>query len=142
MWTTSRLGAGWSEVNRGKVRYFALNGLVPLAVWVDGNRLIVANSQPLMERMLSRTAAPLPPGIGIYAAGFRHDREGRNFAVWMRQLDSVRAPANPSAEAPPQFLSQNLVSLSDTLSRVRSATIAAAEQGEAMKQTVTYELAP
>jgi hypothetical protein len=32
--------------------------------------------------------------------------------------------------------------LSDTLSRIKSATIAAAEQGEAMKQTVTYELAP
>ena len=142
MWTTTRLGAGWTEENRGKVRYFALDGLVPLAVGVEGNRLIVANSQPLIERMLSRTNAPLPPNIGIYAAGFRHDREGRNFAVWMRQLDSVRAPVNASAAAPPQFLSQNLVSLSDTLSRVRSATIAAAEQGEAMKQTVTYELAP
>jgi hypothetical protein len=59
----------------------------------------------------------------------------------MRQLDSVRAPANSSAAAPPQFLSQNLVSLSDTLSRVKSATIVVAEQGEAMKQTVTYELA-
>jgi hypothetical protein len=31
--------------------------------------------------------------------------------------------------------------LSDTLSQVRSATIVAAEQGETMKQTVTYELA-
>jgi hypothetical protein len=141
MWTTTQLGAGWTEVNRGKVQYFALNGLVPLAVAVTGNQLIVANSQPLIERMLSRTSAPIPPNIGIYAAGFRHDREGHNFAVWMRQLDNVRAPVNPSAATPPQFLSQNLVSLSDALSQVRSATIAATEQGEAMKQTVTYELA-
>jgi hypothetical protein len=59
----------------------------------------------------------------------------------MRQLDNVRAPVNPSAAAPPQFLSQNLVSLSDTLPQVRSATITATEQGETMKQTVTYELA-
>ena len=141
MLTTTRHGAGWTEVNREGLRYFLLDGLVPLAVAVEGNRLIVANSQPLIERMLSRTNAPLPPNIGIYAAGFRHDREGRNFGVWMRQLDNVRAPVNPSAAAPPQFLSQNLVSLSDTLSQVRSATIVAAEQGETMKQTVTYELA-
>jgi hypothetical protein len=142
MWTTSRLGAGWTEVNRGEVRYFALDGLVPLAVAVEGNRLMVANSQPLIERMLSRTNAPIPPNIGIYAAGFRHDREGRNFAVWMRQLDNLRAPVNPSTDAPPQFFSQNLVSLSDTLSQVRSATIVATEQAGSMKQTVTYELAP
>lgn len=140
MWTTSRLGAGWTEVNRGNVRYSALDGLVPLEVAVAGNRLIVANSQPLIERMLSRTNAPLPPNIGVYRAEFRHDRERHNFAVWMRQLDNVRAPVNSDAAAPPQFLSQNLVSLSDTLSRVGSATIAATEQGEAMKQTVTYEL--
>jgi hypothetical protein len=140
MWTTSRLGAAWTEVDRGNLRYFALNGLVPLAVAVEGNRLIVANSQALLERMLSRTGAPAPSNLGIYAAGFRHSRERHNFAVWMRQLDSVRAPANPSAEAPPQFLSQNLVSLSDTMSEVGSATIVASEQGEAMKQTVTYEL--
>jgi hypothetical protein len=141
MLTTTRLGAGWTEVNREGLRYFLLDGLVPLAVAVEGNRLIVANSQPLIERMLSRTNAPLPPNIGIYAAGFRHDREGHNFAVWMRQLDNVRAPVNPSTAAPSQFFSQNLVSLSDTLSQVRSATIVAAEQGETMKQTVTYELA-
>jgi hypothetical protein len=140
MWTTSRLGASWTEVNRGNARYFALDGLVPLQVAVDGNRLIVANSQSLIERMLARTSAPLPPNIGIYAAGFRHDHEGRNFATWMRQLDNVRAPVNSSDAAPPQFLSQNLVSLSDTLSQVKSVTIMATEQGESMKQTVTYEL--
>ena len=140
MWTTARLGAAWTEVHHGGLRYFALDGLVPLAVAVDGNRLIVANSQALLERMLSRTGAPVPSNIGVYAAGFRHGRERHNFAVWMRQLDSVRAPANPSAEAPPQFLSQNLVSLSDTLSEVGSASIVASEQGEAMRQTVTYEL--
>jgi len=32
--------------------------------------------------------------------------------------------------------------VSDTLSRVTSATIEVTEQGEAMKQTVVYELAP
>ena len=140
MWTTARLGARWTEVNRGGVRYYALDGLVPLAVAVDGNRLIVANSQPLLERMLSRTNARAPSNAGIYAAGFRHDREGRNFAAWMRQLDNVRAPVNPSAGMAPPFLSRNLVSLSDTLSQVRSAAITATEQGGSMKQTVTYEL--
>ncbi len=63
MWTTTRLGAGWAEVNRGSVRYSALDGLVPLAVAVEGNRLIVANSQPLIERMLSRTNPKFPPSM-------------------------------------------------------------------------------
>ena len=141
MWTTSRLGTAWAEINRGSVRYFALDGLVPLAVAVDKNRIIVTNSQELMERILRRTNAPVSPNIGSYAAGFRHERERHNFAVWMQQLDNVRPEVNQSGGAPPQFLSNNLVSLSDTLSRVRSATIVATEQGEAMKQTVTYELA-
>jgi len=141
MWTTSRLGAGWTEVDRDNLRYFALDGLVPLAVAVDGNRLLVANSQPLLERMLSRSNAPVPSNAGIYVAGFRHSRESHNFALWMHQLDQVRAPADASGDAPSQFLSQNLASLSETLSQVGSATIVETEQGDAMKQTVTYELA-
>ena len=142
LWTTSRLGADWVEVNRGNARYFTLNGLVPLAVAVEGNRMIVANSPPLIERMLSRTNAPVPSNSGIYAAGFRHERERRNFAVWMRQLSSIRSPANQSGAGQIDFLSQNLVSLSDTFVRVRSATIQVTDQGEALKQTVVYELAP
>jgi len=142
LWTTSRLGAGWAEVNRGNARYFTLNGLVPLAVAVDGNRMIVANSQQLIERLLSRTNAPVPSNAGIYAAGFRHERERHNFAVWMRQLNTVRSPANQSGAEQIDFLSQNIVSLSDTLARIRSATIQVTEQGEAMKQTVVYELTP
>jgi hypothetical protein len=142
LWTTSRLGAEWSEVNRGNVRYSVLNGLVPLAVAVDGNRMIVANSPQLIERMLARTNAPVPSNIGTYSAGFRHERERRNFAVWMRQLNAVRPPANQPGAEQVDFLSQNLPSLSDTLARVRSATIELIEQGEAMKQTVVYGFAP
>jgi hypothetical protein len=142
LWTTSRLGAAWAEVNRGNLRYFNLNGLVSLAVSVDGNRLIVANSPQLIERLLSRTIAPVPSNIGIYAAGFRHERERQTFAVWMRQLNSVRSPANQSGAEQIDFLSQNLPSLSDALARIRSVTIQATDQGEAMKQTVVYELAP
>lgn len=141
LWTTARLGAGWASVNRGNARYFALDGLLPLAIAIEGNRIIIANSQPLMERMLARANSPVPANVGVYAAGFRHERERGNFARWMRQLDNVRGPVNPSDAAPPAFLSQNLASLSDTLSHVKSATIGATEQGEATKQTVTYEIA-
>jgi hypothetical protein len=142
LWTISRLGAEWAETNRGNVRYFALNGLVPLAVSVEGNRMIVANSPPLIERLLARTNSPLPSNVGRYAAGFRHERERHNYAVWMSQLNMVRSPANQSGAEPIDFLSQNLVSLSETLARIRSASIQVTAQGEAMKQTVVYELAP
>lgn len=142
LWTASRLGVAWAEVNRGNLRYFNLNGLVSLAVAVDGNRLIVANSPQLIERLLSRTNAPVPSDVGTYAAGFRHERERQTFAVWMRQLNSVRSPANQSGAEQMDFLSQNLPSLSNALARIRSVTIQATDQGEAMKQTVVYELAP
>jgi hypothetical protein len=142
LWTISRLGAEWAETNRGNVRYFALNGLVPLAVSVEGNRMIVANSPPLIERLLARTNSPLPSNVGRYAAGFRHERERHNYAVWMSQLNMVRSPANQSGAEPIDFLSQNLVSLSETLARIRSASIQVTAQGETMKQTVVYELAP
>jgi hypothetical protein len=104
--------------------------------------MIVANSPQLIERLLSRTNAPVPSNIGIYWAGFRHERERHNFAVWMRQLSTARSPANQSGAEQIDFLSQNLVSLSDTLARIRSASIEVADQGEAVKQTVVYELAP
>jgi hypothetical protein len=139
MWTTARLGAGWSEVTGGRVRYFALDGLVPLTVAVEGNRLIVSNSTKLIERILSRASAPVAANVGTYAAGFRHELERRNFAVWMRQLDNVHAPGNSNGGNRPEFLSGNVVSLSDTLARVKSATIGASEQGETMRQTVVYE---
>ena len=142
LWTTSRLGAEWTEVNRGNARYFALNGLVPLVLAADGNRMIVANSPQLIERLLSRANAPLPANIGTYAAGFRHERERHNFAIWMRQLTTASTPTNQPGGEQIDFLSQNLVSLSDTLARVNSVTIQALDQGEAMKQTVVYELAP
>jgi hypothetical protein len=142
IWTTSRLGAEWSQANRGNARYFTLSGLVPLAVAVEGNRMILANSPPLLERLLSRTNAPVPSNSGIYAAGFRHERERQNFAVWMRQLSTVHSLASQSGAEQIDFLSQNVVSLSDTLARVRSAAIQVTDQGEAMKQTVVYELAP
>ncbi len=142
LWTTSRLGASWTEVNQGNVRYATLSGLVPVALAVDGNRLIIANSAPLLERLMSHANAPVPANIGVYTAAFRHDRERRNFALWMRQLDQVRAPVNPAAAAPPSFLSDNLVSLSDTLARLKSAAIRVNEQAGTTKQTVVYELTP
>jgi len=142
MWTTSRLGASWTEVNRGAIHYATLNGLLPLALAIDGDRLIVANSFALMERMLPRTTTPAPPVAAMFVARFQHERERHNFALWMRELDHARAPAVPGATTPPGFLSQNLVSLSDTLAGLRSASIRINQQGEAVRQTVVYELTP
>jgi hypothetical protein len=142
LWTTAGLGAAWAEVKSGDVGYSVLNGLVPVAVAVDRNRMIVSNSPQLVERLLSRTNAPLPANIGMYAAGFRHERERHRFAMWMRQLSTVRSPTNQSGAQQIDFLSQNLVSLSDTLARITSVTIEVTEQGQATKQTVRYELAP
>jgi hypothetical protein len=137
MLTASRLGMSWKEAAGS---YAVLEGLNRLALAVRGNTLVLANSPRLVERVLARAAAPAAARAGVYAAGLRHERERRNFRAWMRLLDSARPASDNTTE--PKFFSGNLASLSDSLRRVRSATLTAEEKGPAMKQTVVYELAP
>jgi hypothetical protein len=142
IWTTAHLGNNWTEVSSGAVRYSALDGLVPLAVAFRGRQMVVSNSQALLARMLANSAGPLPSVSGTYVAGFRHESERRNFGQLMRLLDNVRMPGETGDGTPRAFFSDNLASLSETLSRISSVTISATDQAEATRQTVIYTVAP
>jgi hypothetical protein len=84
---------------------------------------------------MSRPAVVLE---GTYTAGFRHALERGRFVSVMRFVDHAAAG---SENREPLFFSENLASLSDTLSNIDSASILVRDRGATVSQTVTYRLA-
>ncbi len=145
LWTTSHLGATWMERRDGTENYHALDGLTRMAVAIRGPLLVVSDSPEMLAAVLRRASvAPSPTGA-VYAVGFRHSREGENFARMMRWLD-YPAIHNESGDAgesrEPRFFSENIASLSQALARVESATVVRQRSGAVVKETVTYHLRP
>ena len=141
LWTTSRLGAEWVERGEGETGYHQLDGLTPLAVAVRGRHLVVSNSAELAEAVLTRLAAPVPDAQGVYAASLRHGAERGHYMRLMGHLDYVRISRYGTVgKRPPRFFSDNVASLSRTLSRVGAVSIVTRDEGPSVAQTVTYEL--
>ena len=138
VWTKARLGMQWNEVRAGAQTFSQLEGLDPIAVAERGRLLFVANDSALLASVLDGVPRPSTALRGAYAGGFRHALERDRFASIMRFIDH----ASPRGEGrEPMFFSENLVSLSSTLSRVDSASIVVRDAGATMSQTVTYRLA-
>ena len=155
LWTTSRLGAAWTEKStRTTKTYFSLDGLTPLYVAVEGPFLVLADGQETMNLLLDKLAAAtaagkIEAGQGqIYAAGFAHARERPHFAKMMRMIDFPRIRTSRPRSSQrnrgrtPLFFSENLGSLSRTLGRVREMSISVREQDDTVRQTVRYKLTP
>ena len=102
-----------------------------------GRLLFVANDPALLAAVLDATSKPAVAVDGAYAAGFRHALERGRFVSMTRMIDSAAA-AGENRE--PLFFSENLASLSDTLSRVDSASIVVRDRGATVSQTITYRL--
>jgi hypothetical protein len=134
LWTSARLGAGWTEQKDG---YLTLDGLTRIAVAARGRNLIVADAPVTLA--VSRGEAAVPSDA-VYAAGFRHSRERANFVRMMRLLEKPPFPAGGAEEKQerePMFFSDNLGSLSRTLGRVDSVSVVVRGGGQ---QTVLYKL--
>jgi hypothetical protein len=127
----------WTDQTIGAQTFSQLEGLDPLAVTERGRLLFVANDPALLAAVLDRTSKPALPLDGVYAAGFRHALERGRFISTMRLIDNAPAGAD---DREPLFFSENLASLSDTLSRVDSASIVIRDQGATVSQTMTYRL--
>ena len=141
LWTTSRLGSRWIESGDGGATFHQLNGLTPLLVAVRGRYLMVANSADVLEAVLARMSAPDSETDGIYAASLRHDAERSRYERLMGHLDYVRTRRFGTARRrTPSFFSDNVASLSRTLSRVGTISIVMRDEGPAVSQTVSYEL--
>jgi hypothetical protein len=138
LWSTGELGAEWSTV-AGGVR--EMNGLMKLAVAVDGRLLILGTSAERVREVLARRNRPALPGA-LYAAEWRHARELPGFERMMTLIDfpQIRTPTGGVRE--PLFFSENLASLGRALVRINSASIAVHDDGALVRETVVYRLAP
>ena len=137
VWTKSNLGLRWVDERAGTQAFSRLEGLDRLAVAERAGLLFVANDPSLLAAVLDATSRPVVAVDGTYAAGFRHSLERARFAGMMRLVDHAVAG---DGNREPLFFSENLASLSDTLSRVDSASIVVRDRGAAVAQTVIYRL--
>jgi hypothetical protein len=138
--TASELGAKWQPGRQGNVEYFALDGLVPLMLYAKGNLLIIADSP---QQLLAVSATrKLPGGTPTsYTAGVNLTRERANFKRTMGLMDGVNRQGSSLSSREPEFFSENINSLSQTLAGVESQTIAVRTDKNRVVQTVTYKWA-
>ena len=137
VWTKARLGMAWNDRRIGAQTVLQMEGLEPIAVAERGGLLLVANDPALLAAMLDLVPRPALPLQGVYAGGFRHALERDRFAQIMHVIDHAAARAE---NREPMFFSENLASLSATLSRVDEASIVVRDRGATMTQTVTYRI--
>jgi hypothetical protein len=134
--TASQFGVGWQAVSG----YQQLDGLWPLSAAVRGKYLLVSDSPALMESVLSNFSRKSDRKPAQLLAGFSHQRERDNFIRFARLIDRPNVAMNTmGTERAPQFFSDNIVSLSSTLSAVSAEKVEVRGDGGAVRQTVTYE---
>jgi hypothetical protein len=138
VWRNVGLGMAWTDQASGAQAFSQLAGLERLAVATRGPLLFLANDPALLRAVLESTSKPAVTIRGEYAAGFRHALERARFARVMRFVDHAAALRE---NREPLFFSENLVSLSEALFRVDSASIVVRDAGTTVSQTVTYRLA-
>ena len=137
--TASTLGAQWRRAG-GAQGYSELDGLVRIAMAVRGRYLLVSDAPATLTAVLARFSQPVTAESAIYCAGFDHARERQNFYRLTSLVDQPsRATAANNASREPEFFSQNVASLSQTLGAVKSQSIVAKRKGGVETQTVLYE---
>jgi hypothetical protein len=132
--TASQLGVAWKQASG----YYELDGLHPLLTAVRGKYLIVSDDPALISGVLANLNRKSDLKPATFVAEFDHRRERNNFARLVTLID--RPDMNPSGgERQPQFLSENIASLSATLAAVSSEKIVVRDAGDRVLQTVTYQ---
>lgn len=138
--TAAQLGTAWKPAGAGAQAYAELDGLAPVFIAVRGKYLLLSNDAAMLTGVLGRMREPTPSAAAIYAAGFNHTRERQDFyrltALVDRQTRSNEL-GGPAVE--PEFLSQNVASLSRVFSNVKSQTVVTRRSGNLTTQTVKYE---
>jgi hypothetical protein len=140
--TASTLGVQWRKAGVPQA-YSELDGLARIALAVRGKYLLVSNDPSTLAAVLARFSQPVSAESAIYYAGFDHARERQNFYRLTSVIDQPsRASSANNESREPQFFSQNVTSLSQTLAAVKSQSIVAKRKGGVESQTVLYEWAP
>jgi len=132
--TASQLGLAWKQASG----YYELDGLHPLLAAVRGKYLIVSDDPALISGVLANLNRKSDVKPATFVAEFDHRRERNNFTRLVTLID--RPDMNPSVgDRQPQFLSENIASLSATLAAVSSEKFVVHDAGDKVLQTVTYQ---
>lgn len=137
--TADQLGAGWRIVGSGVQSYFEMDGLNTVTVALRGRTLVVATDGATLAAILARMGEKSSSEPATYIAGFRHDAERENFYKMTSLLDRGGQNQYGRSQSEPQFFSQNIGSLSRTLSGVKSESVIMRREGGRDLQTVRYE---
>jgi hypothetical protein len=98
-----------------------------------GRILLLANDAGLLASVLDGAPATAAPASTVtYAAQFRHGASRGPYRRLVSALDF--------GQCSPCFFSENIASLSDTLSFVESVDMSESDRGDAVVQRVTYRL--
>ena len=135
--TASQLGVAWRQSSG----YYELDGLHPLVAAVRGKYLIVSDGPALINGMLSNVNRKSDLKPAVLVAELNHKRERDNFARLVTAVDrpDLSPSGFPGRERPPEFLSENIASLSAILAAVSSEKIVVRDAGDKVLQTVTYQ---
>jgi hypothetical protein len=135
--TASQLGVGWRQMNG----YYELDGLRTLSMAVRGKYLLISDDEALINGMLANMNRKVDLKPAEFVAGFDHRRERQNFVRLAAVVDRPdwNGSGGVGPERQPQFFSENIASLSSTLSGISSEKIVVRNAGDRLLQTVTYE---
>jgi hypothetical protein len=134
LWTATISGTGWTAHQRGARTWYALDGLSPLEIAVDGNLLLLANSEQALNAAMDRLALPPTPSEAATAALFRHLASRDDYHKIMTLLDHTQPAGKPA------FFSTDLWSLSEIFTNVREVEIRTRDTGSNLRETVTYRM--
>jgi len=132
LWTASASGAGWVQRQHGARTWYALDGLARLEIAVDGNLLLMANSEQALGQALDRVDLRPAASDAASVAIFRHLAAREDYRKIMSLLDHTQAGGRPA------FFSTDLGSLSDVFDTVREVEVRTRDAGSSIRETVRY----
>jgi hypothetical protein len=134
LWTVSTSGTGWATHQRGARTWYSLEGLAPLEVAIDGNLLLMADSEQILGAALDRLDLRATPSDAASVALFRHLASRDDYRKIMSVLDHTQTNARPA------FFSTDLWSVSEIFSDVREVEVRTRDAGSNLRETVTYRM--
>ena len=133
--TASELGVGWKQ----RSGFYEFDGLHPLNAAVRGKYLLISDDPALITGMLANMNRQSDLKPAVFVAEFDHQRERENFSRLVTVVDRPELGSNVIGNGrQPQFLSENIASLSATLAAVSSEKIVVRDARDRVLQTVTY----
>jgi hypothetical protein len=139
--SVSQLGIGWKQVKSDGSEYLMLDGLTPLVLMMRGKQLLIANNAEDLVAISSslRKSAAQEQSPAAYIAGLNHATEREAFAKMMKLIDEPNRQGSRLSAREPEFFSDNVASLSQSLAGVRSESVRLRRENNRILQTVTYE---